>query len=343
MSRKESTTGSRPRLRALPLICALTLLAACHEIAEYSSGGVNGVHIIDVADMSLYGELDGFEGGRALCSVNNTTFLVACNTGQLSTVDSEELCVVRTQSVGLPFSSGYNSMIRANNGSIYLIGAYGQIIEYSTVSSVVKDEFSAGPCPVSLARSPGRDSIYVADLSDGMLREVGTLGNSITRQIELPAPASSISPFDDARDMILASSADGQCCYVNWAIPQLVDTEVEMSTDVAALADTAVACFTLPFYGSGYGAVVLMSGDLVHFEEYDMVSLTGDPLRVCSTYPVRMFYIASYLGDGITRVYALDAMTHDITGTLEVSGYPWDIVSHRSGQLIVVLTTGVQG
>ncbi|MBN1435137.1 hypothetical protein JW921_10280, partial [Candidatus Fermentibacterales bacterium] len=131
------------------IVTALLITAGCHDITEYSSEGVHGVHLIDTSDMSIYAVMDGFDGGRSLCSVNDTRFLVACNTGQLFTVDSEELSVVRAQSVGLPFSSGYNSMIRANNGSIYLIGAYGQIIEYSTASAAVRDEFSAGPYPLS--------------------------------------------------------------------------------------------------------------------------------------------------------------------------------------------------
>jgi hypothetical protein len=341
--REQGSSLHRSSAGYLAALLALLLLAsACHEIAEFSSEGVHGVQIINTSDMTLVASMTGFDGARSICSVNDTRFLVACNTGQLFTVDSEELSVIRVQSIGLPFSTGYNSMTRANDGAIYIIGAYGRLLEYSTTSGAVLDEFSAGPYPIAVCRSPSRDSIYVADFSDGMLREVRTLGNTVTREIELPATPSSAAPFDEARDMVLVSSSEGQACYIDWDMLRVLDVSgASGSSDCAGLPDTAASCFVLPSYGSDFGMARFMYGDLPHFEEYASLTLSGDPLRVCNAWPEKVFYVASYLGDGTTRVYAIEGLSQDITGTLDVNGYPWDIVSHRSGEYVLVLTTGI--
>lgn len=326
----------------LAALLAVCLMSGCHEITEFSPDGIHGVHIIDTSDMTLVATMTGFDGARSICSVNDTRFLVACNSGQLFTVDSEELSVIRVQSIGLPFSTGYNSMTRANDGAIYIIGAYGRLLEYSTTVGAVLDEFSAGPYPIAVCRSPSRDSIYVADFSDGLLREVRTMDNTVTREIELPALPSSAAPFDVARDMVLVSSSEGGGCYIDWDVLRVLDVSgASGSSDCAGLPDTAACCFVRPFYGSSTGMARFMYGDLPHFEEYASLTLSGDPLRVCNAWPEKIFYVASYLGDGTTRVYSIDGLSQDITGTLDIDGYPWDIVSHRSGQYVLVLTTGV--
>ena len=321
---------------------ALTLLSGCHEVTEYSSQEQEyGVHIVSTDDLTLHGTLRGFQGARSICSTGETRFLVACNTGQLFTVSSSELVIEKVQEIGLPFSPGYNSMIRANDGSVYLITAYSQIADYSVAVGAVMEEFMAGPSPVALCRSPTRDSIYVADALDSRIREVATLGNTVTREKQLSGTPAALSPFDEARDMVLVAGSSP--CFLDMETFSLLPVPggAAGSVDVASLPDTAFCCLVCPDYQSSSGRAVLAWGDQPHFMDAITIVLEGDPLAVCSTYPAHEFFVVSYLGNGTSRLYVIDFYTLEVTDQLDLSGYPWDVVSHSNGEYVLLLTTEV--
>ena len=67
--------------------------------------------------------------------------------------------------------------------------------------------------------------------------------------------------------------------------------------------------------------------------------LPGHPVRLAGSTvgsPLQL-YVLSNMGNGTGQVTVLDYWSLDIVAEIPVNGYPWDIVTHRNGQLLVVL------
>jgi hypothetical protein len=325
----------------IPIAFAAALLAGCHDVDEYGAQAGSAVYKIRVEDLAVESSIDGFEGASDILSTGSTDFLVACRTGLLYRVGSEGMELDGVYSMGPQFASGYGSMVQTSYSSIYIIGAFGTILEINPSTCVVMDEFHAGPAPAGISRSASGNSIYVIDGLDSGLREVSTLDNTVTREMELPSAATTVTPFLESPATQIAISGSIPAAY---AISEenLYAQEMGLPTvasDVAAFADTSIFCAVMTGDGYSGGAAFLMEGYPLP-ERSQTIPLNGRPESVCASPVQHRFYVASSLGDGTTRIYEIDGLfSWEILRTLDVPGWVLDITTHAAGEYLLVLTS----
>lgn len=328
-------------LKACEILLPVLLLLAtgCHDVTEYSEQGEYAVYKIDLGTMTVVSSLGGFEGGRALLSIGNTEFLVASNRGVLYRVSSPEMAVLGVFPAGGAYATGYGSMVQTSSSTVYLVGSYGNIVEFSLATGSVADVFSAGPAPAGVTCSSDGGSIFVIDAQDAGLREFDTSDNSFVRSVELETPASVIVRWTDSPyQYLLALSSLEPAAYPVW-VEYLLPSSVGLArpaSDIAAFRDTTIFCAC--HGGSGPGMATVSAGYPI-VERTETIALSGQPLRACSEQVHHSFYVASLIDGTTTRIYEIDGLDCTITRTLDVPGYPWDITAHANGEYLLILTS----
>ncbi len=136
---------------------ALFLILACYNPAEYSTVAGSGVVKLRVSDNSVVGTVQGIPEGRALLSTGNTQFLIASGTGELFIINSAEMAVDTSFTVGYPGGAGYRSMIMPVAGTVYISSSVGDILqvdmnELSRYPPVPGREHTRKPYTASLFR-----------------------------------------------------------------------------------------------------------------------------------------------------------------------------------------------
>jgi hypothetical protein len=75
--------------------------------------------------------------------------------------------------------------------------------------------------------------------------------------------------------------------------------------------------------------------------EVTTVQIAGHPTDICSVPGTALFYVLSYLGDGTSRITAINYVIGEIVGEVDVPGFPWDITSHANGEFVLALTSDI--
>ncbi|MDM7993489.1 MAG: hypothetical protein QUS11_09260 [Candidatus Fermentibacter sp.] len=342
---RSSTFG--PALMPLALVLAS---AGCHDVTEYSSEGQVGVAVVDRSGMTVEGVIKGFEGGRAICSVGGDNFIVSSNRGRLYWGDAEELTIENMYTVGLPFSSGYGS-IAPGASSVYVIGGYGKILQFSLYSRTVIDEFEAGPMPAMLCRACFAPYIYVADGQEPVVREVWMSDNTVHAELELPIPTTSLTtcmpldtlglPVDSV--LIAASRMEPLVYYLRpfSGMSPLPETLLVPVSDADALQDSSLFYLAHRDFGEGGRVTRLsLSGGMAPGFEEQGVELEGSVNCICVDETFGLLYAACY-GSGVTRIYEIDALDDmQVLRSVDLDGYAWDMTLQGTfGQRLLVLTT----
>lgn len=328
-------------VRAVSIAVCTMSAAACHDVAEYTSQAGSGVHKVRVVDLALESSLEGIDGGSAILSIGSAQFLVATTGGLLYRVASQDMEVTGIFPLGAQYSSGYGSMVQASAGSVYIVGAFGTILEFGLSQSQVVDEFSAGPMPVGVSWSSTENRIYVIDGQDAGLREVSTLDNSVVREATMPTAASVIVPFIEEVSAQIAISASEPMAFAfqeEYLYPQVIDLPFTAS-DIAAFTDTTIFCTANSGSGYGTGSAVLLAGYPIS-QASMVIPLSGRPMCVCAALDDHRFYVASSLGDGTSRIYEIEGLLGwEILRTVDVPGWAVDITTHAAGDYLLILTT----
>jgi hypothetical protein len=322
-------------------LAALLLFAAgCHDVVEYSTAGSYGVCIIRTSDMVLEECMEGFEGGRSICSLGNSRFLVASNAGVLYLVNSQDRVVEETYQIGAPFSAGYDCMTQVAPGQVYLVGGFGSLIEFDVSSGTVVDVFNAGPSPESICPSLTQQRLYVADSFDRKIREVWTVDNQVYRELELESTVSSIAPFSWPLGFLAAVCSDSDKLYTI-ELSEFAEVSIDLvdySSDITLLSDTSVYCVTHPGWSDQNGRVTL--GSSLGVEQTSLtLAVTGHPRSVCSKPYGGVFYVASVMEDGTSRILEIDGYLWGTVSSVTIEGYAWDVTTHANGEYLLVLTS----
>lgn len=326
----------------------ILLSAACHQVMEYSDSGTAGIQIVDTADFTVEGVIGGFEGARSMLYVAGE-LLVAANTGMVFWVDPDIMTVEQAKVVGQPFSSGYFTMSESREGTIYLIGGFNSITEFSPGSGIVLDEFSAGPQPSAFAIQPQDSFLYVFDGTDLKLREVLTVTNGIVREKQGLLTVGSMVPFDPRNEImpyrasfVAAAANTGRTCVIMVSDITIIFEQDDgfgagPLADIAALEDTAVyLAVQSGLYDGQSGATLVFYAPPPVGPWHLFVELDGNPLRACRA--GGMFFVTSWLGQGWTRLTAIDGLTGSVVGSVDLPGYPWDVEAIGEDR-VAVLTT----
>ena len=322
------------------LLPFVLLATGCHDIVEYSMAGSYGVCIIRTSDMVLEECMDGFEGGRSICSLGNSRFLVASNAGVLYLVNSQDRVVEETYQIGAPFSAGYDCMTQVAAGQVYLVGGFGSLIEFNVSSGSVEDVFSAGPSPAAICPSLTEQRLYVADSYDRKIREVWTVDNQVYRELELESTVSSIMPVSWPPGYLAAVCSDSEELYII-EISEFEAVSIDLvdyASDIALLPDTSIYCVTHPAWSDENGRVTL--GDGFGPEETSLtLGLSGHPRCVCTRPCGGVFYVASVMEDCTSSILEINGNLWGTVSSITIEGYAWDITTHANGEYLLVLTS----
>jgi hypothetical protein len=331
------------RVSKLGVVLALMPLLACHQPVEYSSSAESGVTKIRVSDMTVVSNITGITDGRSLQSVGNTEFLVASGSGVLYRFDSEAMALDTSFVIGFGSGAGYREMILPKAGSIYVIGSAGKILEVSLQSNSVVDELVAGPLPVAMCPSAVDQRFYVADGSDRRIREIDSETNTQLRESQpLDEVPVGISAESYEKSFLFVCCADEAGTVERISLSTLYPGEILLGgvcTDISAFPAESVWAVVHPEWYGANGKLSLCSSFFI--PETQSIAISGHPISICSVPGTTLFYILSYLGDGISRATAVNYFTAENEGHVDLEGFPWDITSHANGEFVLVLTSEI--
>lgn len=322
----------------------LLMVMGCHDVTEYSESGEFGAVILDATDLSVLGHIAGMDGARTVVSMSGSRFLVGCTSGRVYDVDSEAMKVQSSSQVTSGTGGGLDELTKSPAAaSVYMTTGSGKLLEMDTDDFSVLDEFSAGPSPSAICRSPeGLTRIYVTDREQGTVREVDAYSNLENwSEYVAECPVAITRHGEDPPIMITAHGNDGgiHAIRLDWIQDNYLCPHGTFADVTSAPFDT-IFCAAEPCWESGSGRLLVGEVGWVRpFTSYTQ-SVSGHPTCVCSN-PLRSrpyFYVACADGDR-TIVAALNYDTRRIEMTVELDGYPWDITTHMSGDRLIVITS----
>jgi hypothetical protein len=329
---------------SLSTAALITLASAgCHHPVEYETTAESGVVKIRVADNTIAGSVGGIEDGRSLCSLGNTEFLVTSGSGILYRFDSGQMLLDTSFAVGAGSGAGYGDMVRPKPGSVYLIGAAGKILEVSLQSNSVVDQFDAGPLPNALCASATDQRFYVADGSDRRVRELDSGSNTVLRASEpLDAIPVSITAESFQDEFLLTSCSDDAGTVGRISLSTFYAGPIEIGspcTGITAFPAESIWAVAHPAWETVNGSVSICSNFFL--PQISEVSVAGHPTDICSVPGSTLFYVLSYLGNGMSRITAVNYFTKETVAEIDVPGFPWAITSHANGEFVLVLTSDI--
>ncbi len=326
------------------LFLSIYLLIAgtsCHQPVEYDSSAASGVVKLRLSDYTVAGNVSGIEDGRALCSLGNSEFLVTSGTGILYRFDSPSMTLDSSYAIGFGSGSGYGEIIYPKPGSVYIIGAAGKLIEVDLQTNSVAAEFEAGPLPTALCASTSSQRFFVADGSDCRIREVDTGSNTVLRSTEpLKETPVSLAAESYLEEYLLACCADEDGTVGRISLSTFYTSHLNLGSagsDLSAFPAESIWAVVHPDWYASDGSISLCSNYFL--PTVTEVTIAGHPTDVCSVPGTTLFYVLSYLGDGMSRVSSVNYLTGDRQEVLDIPGFPWDITSHANGEYLLILTS----
>ncbi len=329
----------------IPILFSALILfsAACYSPVEYDIVDQSRVIKLRVSDNTIVGTFSDVTDGRSLCSTGNNEFLVASGTGTLYRFDSQAMELDTSFVIGFGSGSGYGNMITPKPGSIYIVGAAGKIIEVSLQTNSVIDEFEAGPMPNALCASPTSQKFYVSDGSDRQIREIDPVNNTVLRTSSpLNSVPVSITIESFLNDYLLAASSSEEGSVERVTLSTFYVNPISLgssSSDITAAPAESIWAVVHPEWFAENGSVSICSN--YSAPEIFSVPVAGHPTNICSIPGSTLFYVLSYLGDGTSRIAAINYFTKEIIAEIDIPGFPWDITSHANGEYILTLTSDI--
>ncbi len=331
------------RLTRCGVMAVILAVPACYSPVEHDVVSEAGVVKIRVSDNTIAGQVTGIPDGRALCSLGNLEFAVSSGTGAIYRFDSQSMTMDTSFTIGYASGSGYRDMIVPKTGSLYVIGGSGGLIEVGLDDDRVLSQFAVGSMPVALCASATSGRFYVADGDDRRIREVDSEGNLVLRQSEaLPAQPVAVAAESFQNQLLLSACSDEEGTVGLVALSTFHAGTVQLGNpcgDVAAFPAESIWAAVHPRWNHPSGEVTICSN--LYSPEISHVPLSGHPLRICSVPGTTLFYCLGYLGNGMSRISAVNYLTGDVVAELDVAGFPWDITSHANGEFVLALTSGI--
>jgi DNA-binding beta-propeller fold protein YncE len=326
------------------LTISMTIVCSCHGLTEFEGSLTADILFIRTSDHTFETSLDGIPDGRAICSINNSTFYVLSGSGMLYKMNSEEMVVdtVITVFTG-PGSGIYDIVAPPPRQKLYVLGNGSQLVEVNISSNTVTDVFQIGPSPCSMvsSREPYNTMLYVGDAQDNRFREVDINDNRVVRQIELSFPPQSMELSSNGDFVMVCSRADGVYGLVNLQVTPLrftakypLDNPVY---DIQVVADSSDFFMSCPRWNAGDGFVLIADSLGTVWNRPDPLIVPGHPFSLASTPDGHYLYVLSNTGNGTGLLTVVNVWFGGVEAQIPIDGYPWDVTVHRNGELVLVL------
>ncbi len=327
------------RLSAL-LSIAIIVLTGCTDLTEYQSTIKAGVHVIDSSDLSILGSVTDINGARSLCLVPGS-FIVASTEGSVAFYDLDTFAHERTGQV-------YSRMIYSPmESSVYLIGSLGKIIEISAQNGEVIDAFSICESPIDLLMAgDNRPYLYVVDTASERILEVRMETNGVSRFCQMLSAPRCIAEDHrpDTMFVITLESADILSTIGSGIIRRRTLEEAVPFLTAADMPDDTVLCAVIRSTDTDMVVTIpaYFPDPFQKQPTYQIwtgaVAIEGDMHLICAGADRTHAYVLSYLGNSVSRLSAYNYTTFSIDGQLDLSGYPMDITTAETGEILVLTT-----
>lgn len=315
----------------IALAAALLLLAvSCTDLTEYDDTYSAGVTSFSIYDLSPGGSIPDIAGARSLCATSKH-LLVATTEGYLESYDPGSLEHTGSYPVGSPSPSGYFFMDHSRyENSVYLIGAFGQIIEFSASTLSISDVFSVCESPVAMEFMEYEPYYYVADFSSSRILELRAETNGVCRQRTLESSPLCLA-MDHTQDTMLVGTTGitellsvGSSGLIyrramsDWPRIDAIEA-VPNDTTLCTVFEISSSDFRLSLvfrYFPPYGGGALWEN--VDFLPGDMHYLAVDTAG-------QRAFVLSYEGGDSSLLSGYYLEDHSLIGEVKVPGYPMDL------------------
>ena len=306
----------------------LLLLVSCTDLTEYDTTFSSGVWAFSLHNLESAGNVRGISNARSLC-VTSSRLLVATTKGYVESYDPVNLEQTGSLPVGNPSPSGYFYMDYSDyENSVYLIGAFGEIIELNPAMLTVTDAFSVCESPVSMEFMKEAPFFYVADFGSSRILELRAETNGICRTRTLPSSPVCLAMDESQDSMLVGTTGSPELLSVGssgaiyrremsgWPGIIAIEAVPDDTTLCTLFAGTndflaEVKRYFPPFSGGGLWDTISSVPGEIHYLDVDVGG--------------KYAYTLSYSGDGSSVLTGYDLEDQTVTGSVSVAGYPMDL------------------
>jgi hypothetical protein len=335
----------------IPFMMLMMAVVGCHEVMEYQSNDQSRITFINTSDFQVERTMGGLTQGRTLIPDGLNRLILLSADGTLSRINSEEMTVDTSYSIGGSSGTGYSDAAIAYNGNLYVIGPGSQIIEVNLSTNSVEDQFTPGSKPGAICASSTQGRLYFIDTVENCIGEIWTSNNHTGFTANTNYPLADIMIHQTGgRHVVAVCSNDLGSMYGIWlnisesAKLLSIQTRAPCSC-VIPMNQDSIYIVSCPEWTSENGYVFFVQGYVVPHNGAP-IYVEGHPTDMCfngnSGYAGHLF-VMSKTNSGNTVItvfgFTISHMEPEVVSVINIDGFPRDIISPSFGDYLIVLTS----
>lgn len=335
----------------IPFTMLMMAVLGCHEVTEYQSNDQSCITFIRSSDWKVERTMGGLAQGRTLVPDGLNRLILLSADGTLSRIDSEEMTVDTSYSIGGSSGTGYSDAAIADNGNLYVMGPGSQIIEVDLSSNSVEDQFAPGSKPGAICASSTLGRLYFIDAVEDCIGEIWTSNNHTGFTTNTSYPLADIMiQQTGGRHIVAVCSNDIGSIYGIWLNISEYARRLTINTGapcscVIPMNQDSIYIVSCPEWTSENGYVFFVQGYVVP-QNSATIDVEGHPTDMCfngnSGYAGYLF-VMSKTNSGNTVItvfgFTISHMEPEVVSVINIDGFPRDIISPSFGDYLIVLTS----
>jgi len=315
---------------------------SCTNMAEYDITWQSSLVTLSSVDLSVTSVFQEVTSPRCIMVCPGYVF-IASTEGKVYSFSTAGRELTGESIVGAPSPSGYSGMVYSpDEGTAYLIGAAGKILELSIPDCLVIDEFTVCASPAELEISPGNPGfLWVADPTENTIHRVNLQTNASYGQVNYSGETLfQCMEASFARDTLLVGTS-----YLVYRL-EVLESGGLRSTFIDGLTGSFEDISAIPGEAFYIAVVSDMIGVLYPYGDYTFSpsssftaydALEGDLHQTAAGSDSVHAYVLSYLGGGISRISSFSCGEDiGIDRYVDLEGYPLDIEVSEEGDIYVL-------
>jgi len=335
----------------IPFLILMMAAFGCHEVMEYQSNDQARITFIRSSDFQVDRYMEGLPQGRTILSGGGNKLLLLSADGILYRIDSEEMTVDTSYTIGGSSGTGYSDAVIAGNGSLYVLGPGSQVIEVNLSTNSVEDQFTPGSKPGAICASSTMDRLYFIDSVEDYIGEIWTGNNhtGFTSNTQFPICDVTVEPIG-GRHIVAVCSDDGGSIYGIWLDLSEDARRLNVSagspcSKVISMGQDSIYVICCPEWNDDNGYVYFVQGFILP-DITLKVYVEGHPVDMCfnsnAGYLGNLCVLSkNNAGNTVLTVFEFpfSLMEPEVAAVISIDGFPRDIVSPSFGEYVMVLTS----
>ena len=320
-------------------MAVLLMLFGCTDLTEFDHSLKTGINIFHAPDLTVVNTIENISGARSLCVVPDC-FIVATTEGTVIRFDLESHQQTGSFTIGSPSPSGYFEIeYSPAENTVYIIGAFGQIVELTVPDMEFLDEFIICEAPVDIEIASMKPYFYVAGANSFKIYEVSKANHLAGRYSTLWYSPTCMA-IDQSQDTILVGTLDKT--FMVSTGPGLMSRRMldyfPMILAVQAISDDTNLCavfdYSIPTIATIHSYFPPEGGPCWT----GTAPIEGEIHFICTDVFGDYAYVFSYLGDNMSRLVSYNCEDYSIESQVDLEGYPLDLDLSPGGTLLVLTT-----